>query len=191
MKEKNYGVVVYSHPYNGSFSHALKEAAVAGFKAKGKEVKVIDLISDEFNSIGKELNDKKTLKQIKEYQDIILGADELVITYPIWWSGKPALIKGFLDSVLWDDKFIKVINGKMVPQQTHFKNAYVFTTTFTPNIVTALLLRSPNRRRAKGVFGSLGFKNIEFKNLDKVKDSLERRERYISYITKTIGGGND
>ena len=190
MVKQKYGVVIYCHPYNGSFSNAIKDAAIKGFKKKNIKVELIDLVADKFNPIGKNLNDNKTITQIKKYQDLILGADDLVITYPIWWSGKPALMKGFFDTVLWDEKFFKVVNGKMQPVSNIFNNAFVFTTSFTPNMVTKFLLRSPNRKRAIGAFGSLGFKNINFYNLDKVKDSLERRERFLLKVTNIVGGSN-
>ena len=50
MEEKKMKtLIVYNHPYEGSFCHAILESTVQGAKEAGHEVNVINLDSENFN----------------------------------------------------------------------------------------------------------------------------------------------
>ena len=36
---------------------------------------------------------------MKDYRDLIIWADQLIFIFPIWWSGMPAILKGFIERV--------------------------------------------------------------------------------------------
>ena len=87
-------LIVYNHPYSGSFNHALFEAVIAGAKKAGHEVDVIDLDQDHFDPVmtGKDLlafRDHQVLDpQAKDYVARLQVADHLVMLFPIWWELK-------------------------------------------------------------------------------------------------------
>lgn len=182
------GVIVYSHPYNGSYSHALLESAKKAYIDRGVKYTVINLNEDGF--IPTDSTSKKNTDLIAKYQELLLSATELVLLYPVWWSGPPALLKGFLDLVLEEKKFFVEVVGKRKALATNLRKAYVFTTSATPNTVSRLVLRWPTKTSiTKGTLKVIGAKKITFKNIDKIGVSKERRERFIKKVEMTIKKG--
>jgi NAD(P)H dehydrogenase (quinone) len=95
-------LVVYTHPYNKSFNHALKDATVSELESAGHTVRVLDLYESGFNPVlsGADLQSFRTGEypaDIAEAQDHLKWADHWVFIYPIWWTGMPALLKGWVD----------------------------------------------------------------------------------------------
>lgn len=182
------GVIVYSHPYNGSFSHATLEAAKKAYIDRGVKYTVIDLNGDGFEPTDS--TTKKNLDLIAKYQELLLEATELVLLYPVWWSGPPALLKGFLDLVLEEKKLFVEVVGKRKGLATNIRKAYVFTTSATPNTIARFVLRWPTKTSiTKGTLKIIGAKKITFKNIDKIAVSQERRERFVKMIEMKIKKG--
>lgn len=185
--ERN-GVILYTHPYNGSYSHATLKAAEQAYIDRGVKYTVIDLNKENFDPVDD--SSAKNVALIEKYQKLLLNATELVVLYPVWWSGPPALLKGFLDLVLEEKKFYTETIGKRKGIATNIRAAYVFTTSATPNMVARFALRWPTKTSiTRGTLKVIGVKNIKFKNIDKLGVSSERRERFLRTITKMIKKG--
>jgi len=98
-------LVVVTHPNAKSFNHALLAHVSKGLKLAGHEVKIKDLYEENFDPVLKE-NDLAQIQNgtipahIKKEQDELLWADGLVFIYPLWWFGRPAMLKGWFDIVL-------------------------------------------------------------------------------------------
>ena len=45
-------LIIYAHPYEGSFNHAILEEVKAGLEASGRPYEVIDLYADGFDPCG-------------------------------------------------------------------------------------------------------------------------------------------
>ncbi|MNR24162.1 FMN-dependent NADH-azoreductase 2 [compost metagenome] len=41
----------------------------------------------------------KVTDDVKTEQDFITWADQIIFIYPIWWTGMPAIMKGYIDRV--------------------------------------------------------------------------------------------
>ncbi len=98
-------LVVITHPNNSSFNHALLERVSQGLNQAGHEVKIKDLYAQNFDPVLKEsdleqIQTGKTPKHIAKEQNELLWADGLVFIYPLWWFGRPAMLKGWFDVVL-------------------------------------------------------------------------------------------
>jgi NAD(P)H dehydrogenase (quinone) len=97
-------LVIYAHPNPASFSSALKSKIEQTLIAKGDNVKVRDLYEMNFNSVLS-ANDLagvysgNTPADIVAEQEIITWANTIVMVYPIWWTGLPAIAKGYIDRV--------------------------------------------------------------------------------------------
>jgi NAD(P)H dehydrogenase (quinone) len=97
-------LIVYSHPNPASFCHAILETTVSTLKAKGQDVKVRDLYAFGFDPVlkGGDLAGFKSGNisgDIRTEQDLITWADFIIMIYPVWWTGIPAMIKGYIDRV--------------------------------------------------------------------------------------------
>lgn len=97
-------VIIYAHPNSESFNHAILETTVRALKNKGHEVIVRDLYEIDFQPVLK-LQELAAIKagqipeDIKIEQDFIAEADAITFIFPIWWTGLPAIIKGYVDRV--------------------------------------------------------------------------------------------
>lgn len=99
--------LVVAHPSPASYCHALAARAAAGLRAGGHEVHVIDLYDTGFRvaMTAEERQayhgDRPILDPIvEEHADLVTRAQALVFVYPTWWSGLPAILKGWLERVM-------------------------------------------------------------------------------------------
>ncbi|MEI7025016.1 NAD(P)H-dependent oxidoreductase [Paenibacillus sp. y28] len=118
-------LVVYAHPHADSFNHAILETTVNALKAKGHEVNVRDLYALNFQPVLKAedtaaMRAGQTPADIQAEQDLISKADVITFIYPIWWTGMPAILKGYVDRVFSygfayassDEGIVKLLTGK-------------------------------------------------------------------------------
>ncbi|MEM7273531.1 MAG: NAD(P)H-dependent oxidoreductase [Actinomycetota bacterium] len=112
-------LVVHAHPDPASYSAALRDRAVAALERNGHTVAVIDLYhpgyrpamsADEhehYYSIGLDHPDAATAEHIR----LLRSARTIVFVYPTWWSGLPAVMKGWLDRTLLPEVAFKLSPG--------------------------------------------------------------------------------
>jgi len=98
--------VVYCHPDPESFTAALRDRAVSALENAGHSVRVADLYADGFDpamSRQERLEHKAPPEpppDIARYCADLQWCDALVLVYPTWWSGQPAMLTGWFDRVL-------------------------------------------------------------------------------------------
>ncbi|MGG0343641.1 NAD(P)H-dependent oxidoreductase [Priestia megaterium] len=97
-------LIVYAHPNPESLNHSILDTAVNTLKKNGHEVTVRDLYELNFQPVLKP-EDKEAMKagktpnDIKTEQEFISESDAITFIYPIWWTGLPAILKGYVDRV--------------------------------------------------------------------------------------------
>lgn len=95
---------VIAHPNPHSFCHALLASAQQGAQAAGHTVVTSDLYAEQFPPVLNQA-DFAAFKagnpapEIVTAQAHIQAADLLVLVYPLWWGGYPAMLKGWIDRV--------------------------------------------------------------------------------------------
>jgi NAD(P)H dehydrogenase (quinone) len=97
-------LVIYAHPNEQSLNGQLKEVVVGHLARNRHEVKVRDLYRLNFNPVlsledmaGQRIG--KVNEDVKKEQDYIVWADCIIFIHPIWWTGLPAILKGYIDRV--------------------------------------------------------------------------------------------
>lgn len=118
-------LVLYAHPNPESFNHAILETAVNALKSKGDEVTVRDLYAMKFQPVltpedTASMRSGQTPADIKAEQDYITAAGTITLIYPIWWTGIPAILKGYIDRVFsygfaygsGEEGIIKLLTGR-------------------------------------------------------------------------------
>lgn len=60
------------------------------------DYKVIDLYEESFNPVLFDADQA----QKERYQCLLAWSTHIVVLYPIWWNGPPAILKGFFDQVI-------------------------------------------------------------------------------------------
>jgi NAD(P)H dehydrogenase (quinone) len=99
--------VVVAHPSPDSYCHALAARAAAGLRAGGHEVHILDLYGAGFR-VAMTPEERHAYHDdtpildpmVAEHADLVTRAQVLVFVYPTWWSGLPAILKGWLERVM-------------------------------------------------------------------------------------------
>jgi putative NADPH-quinone reductase len=100
-------LVVVAHPAADSYCHALAARARSGLAAAGHEVVVLDLYAQGFVAAMSAAErhayhgDRPIVDPlVADHAALVQRAEMLVFVYPTWWSGLPAILKGWLERVM-------------------------------------------------------------------------------------------
>jgi len=98
-------LVVYAHPLETSFVAAAHALVVATLKARTHEVDDLDLYAETFDPVlsrEQMLNyvDATTnASEVKGYVHRLRAAEALVLVFPVWFDGLPAIMHGYFQRV--------------------------------------------------------------------------------------------
>jgi len=97
-------LVIATHPSAKSFNHAVVEAYMSALIERKHRGECRDLYAANFNPVLSAhdlaaIGRGKASKDIREEQAAIRRADVITLIAPLWWSGFPAMLKGYLDRV--------------------------------------------------------------------------------------------
>ena len=131
-------LVVYNHPNPKSFCYAVKETVVESAEKLGHDVQVRDLYALNFDPVlapeDFEAMQKGTSRaDVQAEQEAVTWADHITFVYPIWWTGLPARMKGYIDRV-YSHGFAYGFGPKgQLDQKLKGKTALIFNTSGTPS----------------------------------------------------------
>ena len=121
MKRPIKSLILYAHPEPTSFCAALKDTACTVLSHHGEQVVVSDLYAQGFNPVAGRHDFKSSADpqrfhyqteqlhatqqqnfadDLAQEQEKFLAADRLIMIFPLWWGGAPAILKGWIDRVL-------------------------------------------------------------------------------------------
>lgn len=118
-------LIVVCHPNPKSFTCAIAKTVETALAAKGETFVTRNLYELKFNPIlaGADFMEFKAGRipaDIAEEQKHISAAQNIIFVYPLWWTGLPAMLKGYVDRVFskgfaWDfdaNGLKKMLTGK-------------------------------------------------------------------------------
>lgn len=129
-------LVVYAHPNPASFNHAILETVVGELEKAGQEVVVRDLYGISFNPLlsGRDfaaMQGGSVTDDVRKEQEYIRSSDLLIVIFPLWWAGMPAMLKGYIDRV-FTDGFAYSIKEDGIEGLLKGKKIHIITTTGAP-----------------------------------------------------------
>ena len=138
--------VVYCHPDPESFTAAVRQRAVDALQLAGHEVRFTDLYDDDFEPAltFQERVDYLAVTAvdpvITRYCELLQWCEVLVFIYPTWWSGQPAMLKGWLDRVLVRGVAWDVADGalRITPRLRNIRRLIAITTHGSSRLVNVL-----------------------------------------------------
>ena len=97
-------LVIFCHPCTEGFIPAALDQVEVGLRASGAEVRSHDLYREGFVP---ELSadehrthvEPGVADELRPHAEDLRWCDTLVLVYPTWWSGQPAMLKGWIDRV--------------------------------------------------------------------------------------------
>jgi len=192
-------VIVYAHPYDGSFCKALLDTVSQHLEERGANVKIKDLVKMDFDAVMRpdELASIPTHvytdKMLKEQEDC-KWADVYITIAPVWFGMCPGFLKAYFDKLLISgfgyDPLTGAgkINGKRVFS--------LFTCgAMTPYLELAHQIDAINSLW-DNMFGMTGFDDVSTKFFQAVphttdevrKGYLEEAKAYVDQIFDTKPG---
>lgn len=183
-------LIIYAHPWDGSFNHHVLEKTVRMLEEKGDKVDVIDLNKDQFNPVMTPADLKVfALGQYadplaEKYVTRLKEADNLIMIFPIWWYGEPAILKGFYDKV-----FLK---GHVYGEVDHqlqgllkISKATILTTANIDKTIFSYLGDPIQNVLAKGILRTVGINNVTWIHCPTVHVP-EARETFLGEIKEHL-----
>ncbi|TIW91049.1 MAG: NAD(P)H-dependent oxidoreductase [Mesorhizobium sp.] len=141
-------LVLYAHPVETSFNADLHRMIVERLTAAGHTVDDCDLYTEEFDprmTRQERLdyhNQRGPVDAVAPYVERLLRADALVLSYPVWNYGFPAILKGFFDRVFLPGVSFKLVDGKAQPSLHNIRKVTAVT-TYGGSRFRAMLMGDP------------------------------------------------
>lgn len=173
-------LIIYAHPNENSLNHHLLNTVAETLQSRNAEIIVRDLYKIGFDPVlsladmqGQRMGEISD--DVKTEQEHISWAEQITFIYPIWWTGLPAMMKGYIDRVFsygfayrYDQGIQKgLLKGKKtVIINTHGKSHEEYENT---GMDKALTLTSDN-----GIFIYSGLEIISHLFFDKADKASEK-----------------
>ena len=109
-------LVVYAHPLETSFLSAVHARAVSTLRGRGHEVDDLDLYKERFDPVLSPgqmrayVDAGENWREVESYVERLRSADALVLVFPVWFDGLPAIMQGYFQRVFLPG-VATVING--------------------------------------------------------------------------------
>jgi putative NADPH-quinone reductase len=147
-------LVLYAHPVETSFNAGLHRMIVERLTATGHTVDDCDLYAEDFDPrltraerLGYH-DQRGPGDAVANYVERLLRADALVLSFPVWNFGYPAILKGFFDRVFLPGVSFRLVDGKVQPS-LHNIRKLAAVTTYGGSRFRAMLMGDPPRKLVK------------------------------------------
>ena len=189
-------VIVFNHPYEGSFCNAILQTVQKTLAATGHHTDLIHLDKDGFNPVMTAADLQGFVKgepvdpKVIEYRDRLAQADHLVLIFPIWWELMPALTKGFIDKVIYPGVAYDYDKSsrwpRMVKRWHNLQGITLITTMNTPGLAYRLVFGNAIKKALfTGTFWKMGYHHRKWINFSMVKFvPEEKRKTWLAALEK-------
>lgn len=131
-------LILFAHPKIESFNHAILQTLTSTLEERGDSVIVRDLYALDFAPVLTQedmeaLRKGQTPEDIAQEQHYITQADTLIFVYPLWWTGLPAILKGYVDRVFSYGFAYRYNQAGEIEGLLKGKKGFLVTTHGTPN----------------------------------------------------------
>jgi NAD(P)H dehydrogenase (quinone) len=142
---------LYAHPLEGSFHAAIRDAAREGLRQAGHSVDLCDLYAEGFDPVLSAAERRgyhevpANRAPVEDYVRRLEQAEALVLSFPTWCFGLPAILKGWMDRVLLPGVSFRLEDGVAKPNLLHIRRIAGISTYGRPRW-TAMLVGDPPRK---------------------------------------------
>jgi NAD(P)H dehydrogenase (quinone) len=188
-------LILYANPVSTSFGAALHQQAVKALQASGHDIDDCDLYAERFDPILSEQervryhNIKVNREPVADYADRLLAAEALVLVYPVWNEGFPAILKGFFDRVFIPGvSFNVAADGAPVPNLQKLQKLAAVCTYGASRAIT-FLLGDPPKRVVKRLVRSIPGHTVRCDYLayyDMDRSTPEQRAAFLMKVQRTL-----
>lgn len=188
-------LVVYCHPVPESFGAAVRDTVVDTLKRQGDPVRLVDLYAEKFDPIMS-ADERRTYNEhaptdptLAPHIDNLYWAEAILLVYPTWWYGPPALMKGWFDRV-WakDVTFALTPEGRLMPLMAHIRKIGIVTTCGAPWWLSFLIGQPGRKMVLRGIRANFGWRCKTMYLAHYLMDSstLESRTAFLGKVKQKV-----
>ena len=125
---------------------------------------------------------------IVRHVDAIRAAEMLVFTYPTWWSGLPAQLKGWLERVMLPGVAFTMENDRIRPALGHVRRIIVISTYGSPWLYVKAVNDNGRRTLTRALRAATGWRarcrHLGLYSMDTSTD--DQRRRFIARVERAV-----
>jgi NAD(P)H dehydrogenase (quinone) len=121
-------LVVFAHPLETSFVSALHASVVESLRANGHSVDDLDLYAEQFDPVMSRegllhyVDTSANAREVHDYVGRLKAAEGLVLVFPVWFDGLPAIMQGYFQRVFLPGVATRIDEeGRFHPNLHHIK----------------------------------------------------------------------
>ena len=189
-------LVVYVHPVEGSFTSSVRDAIIQHLPSQHHEVRLRDLYAENFDpflsATERSLHHTPPTTRPELARDVedLRWCEAIVFVYPTWWSGLPAMLKGWIDRTWMNEVAWALPLGANTirPRLTNIRRLVAVTTHGSSKFVNALQGEPGKRTISRSIRLMCNrwcrARWIALYGLDKSK--LEDRQKHLATIVQRV-----
>ena len=189
--------LVLAHPLTDSFGAAIAARAETALNTAGHRVDTLDLYAEKFQPCltaaerRAYYSDSADLSDVADAVARLRAAEKLVLVFPQWWFGMPAILKGWIDRVFQPGVAFEHTPGygKILPRLDNIDSVLAVTTLGSPWWIAELYMRNPVRRQIKkGIIGpctpSAAFRMLNCYHAEQIPAA--RRQAFLARVESAV-----
>ncbi len=187
-------LVIAAHPNTKSFNHAVVETYTSALIGRKHRVERRDLYAANFNPVLSAhdlaaVGHGKASKDVREEQAAIRRADVVTLISPLWWSGFPAILKGYLDRVFCAGFAYVIKRGEYLPGLAG-KKGVIITTSGASNeeLRSAGTLRALRTIYDEGLMKFCGIEMVQHLYLSGIDPTMSQvdGEKWLAKVRRFV-----
>ncbi|MDA3888358.1 MAG: NAD(P)H-dependent oxidoreductase [Allgaiera sp.] len=186
-------LVLYAHPVPDSFNAAVHDTVVTTLQAKGWEVDDCDLYAEGFDPVLSEAERRgyhdldTNVRPVAQHVERLLAAHALVLVFPVWNMGYPAILKGYFDRVFLPGVSFVLKGGTVRPNLTHIRKVAACVTYGGARMRTLLAGDPPRKvvtRTLRYTTQAERLRYLALYDMNRATDA--RRHRHLARVRRAM-----
>jgi putative NADPH-quinone reductase len=154
-------LVVYAHPLETSYLSAVHARVVEALRARGREVDDLNLYKEKFDPVLSPeqmrtyVDPSKNTLEVGTYVERLRSADALVLVFPVWFDGLPAIMQGYFQRVFLPGVATVIDENGLFHRNLVNLKRLAAVCTYGENRADVAKKHDPPRRFVRGNIGAL------------------------------------
>ena len=184
-------LIINGHSADTSLCHALAHRYEEGAQTAGHEVRLVNLGLLAFDPVLRQgFSGTQSLEpDLQALQTSILWAQHLVLVYPTWWGGMPALLKGMIDRTFLPGFAFKYRSDSPFPEQLlKGRSAELLVTMDTPPWYYRWIYGNPGHWQMKRtILEFTGIRPVRIHSLGPVRSANDGKRQHWLALAHRLG----